>query len=164
MTHAKTLDDIRVSIGEDGQTITMIGDQPIDEIKITELKKFCDENELETDGNRSYRSTFINAVTSYLDQPIDQPITTVLSREISRDDFEVIGLLMAQTIAVIAIVLWKIGALVGRSLALYAVPKVTQWYRAIQWQAMGDRLKTYSRSIDPTISVDQYVSEVQEKI
>lgn len=147
MTQARTLDDVRVGIGEDRQSITMIGDQPIDEIKIAELKKFCDDNGIETNGNRSKRSTFINAITVYLDQAIEKPINTVSSREISRDDFEVMGLLMAQTIAVIAIVLWKIGSLAGRSMAFYAVPKIIQWYRAIQWQAMGDRLKAYSRSI-----------------
>ena len=160
----QTLDDIRKQTTDKGQEVVTIGDTPIDEIKLPDLKKFCDENGIETTGNRSKRSTFLDAITAYLDQPVEASVTTVASREICKDDFEIVGLLMAQTIVITAIVLWKIGSLLGRSLAEWSIPIFLEWKNRQNFKAMGDRLRLAARASDPTINIEQYTSNLEEKI
>ena len=48
-----------------------LNDIPIGDLKLAELKKFCNENEIETTGNRSSRSTFLNAIDRHFNKPIE---------------------------------------------------------------------------------------------
>ena len=76
-----------------------LNDIPIGDLKLAELKKFCNENEIETTGNRSSRSTFLNAIDRHFNKPIE-PIGINPIEPIGINPIEPIGINPAEPIGI----------------------------------------------------------------
>ena len=91
-----------------------LNDIPIGDLKLAELKKFCNENEIETTGNRSSRSTFLNAIDRHFNKPIE-PIG-INPIEPMADD--VLLFLFLRLLALLAIVSIKAFIILSKYLAI----------------------------------------------
>jgi hypothetical protein len=115
------------------------------------LKQFCDRMGIATEGKRSKKITFVEAIQAYLDQPIEQPIQEIADRNLCIEDYETALLVILQAIVIVAIVSFKTGWYLGDLIATCILPKILKWKNAQDWDQMKQRLLKQAREIDPTI-------------
>jgi hypothetical protein len=120
-------------------------------VSTPKLKQFCDRMGIETNGHRSKKITFIEAIQAYLDQPIEVPIQEIANRDLCTEDYEAVGLVLFQAIVIVAIVSFKIGWYLGDLIAVHIVPMILKWKHHQDWDQMKQRLFKKAREVDPTI-------------